>query len=758
MLVLENNHLYQLLDISKELHFIFDLQIKKVVYSNQSVENHFGISSNNNNSLSLSFLKEFVHYEDLYKIYQIDFEREGASGTVFIRLQRQDQTMAPYSITYKVRKDLIHQKLLVYVQAEPLKEANFRPQKQAFDYKDLFDHVPLGVAIHEGPEFVTTMANKAYYQIAAGKGPILGKRVVEIWPEIAESIIPLLEQVYITGMPYQVIDKELYLHRDQGMDQTFFSFSYIPLKNASGKTIAIQALVQETTNMVKTRREKEILSNRYKAIYKNIKDGILMLDKQGNLLEANQVALDMHHFDTVQEFNSFHKEFEEYFELQNLAGHQIPRQEWPINKALKGEKIRNLEIKLYRKDIDKSWYVLYSAFPLFDQHQQVIGCVVTINDRTEKRIYENKLEDLASRYRIIFETVDEGLFLINPEGKILEANQLGLKMHGYHDINEFNDEVAKYSSRVHLYNLNEKEVPLEQWPSIRSLKGEPVFNFQGFLKRIDTGEKMTISATSIPVISREGDIMAVVLSMRNITELKGIEEEREKLLNETKSTNQLLENLMYIAAHDLKGPVSNLKALLEMMKLIQSDQEKLDFIPRFRVISNQLVKTIGGLTEILQIQNIDESHIKTIDLANLTEHLLSFFNESILRCNGQLTYDFSQAGQVVYIESFLESVLKNLISNAIKYRDKKIPLSIHLKSTRENGFVMISIKDNGIGIDLDSHKNNLFKPFRRFTDQEQGTGVGLYLIKNMITKNGGDIKIESKLNQGSTFHCFLKEY
>jgi signal transduction histidine kinase len=197
--------------------------------------------------------------------------------------------------------------------------------------------------------------------------------------------------------------------------------------------------------------------------------------------------------------------------------------------------------------------------------------------------------------------------------------------------------------------------------------------------------------------------------------------------------------------------------LHNLLKSYQSAEEKVNFFPLIEKIFNQLENTINGLTEILQVQNISEQHVKKVYLNAVVEDIESSLKASIKK-NDTLTFDFEKAPSLRYVHSFLESVLKNLISNSIKYRKKDSPLNIHLESNRVDGFILVSVKDNGIGIDLEKYKNHLFQPFKRFTLQETGTGVGLYLIKSIISRNGGKIVVESNPGEGTTFKCYLKEY
>ena len=369
---------------------------------------------------------------------------------------------------------------------------------------------------------------------------------------------------------------------------------------------------------------------------------------------------------------------------------------------------------------------------------------------------KKELSSLRARYQTIFETVDEGIFLILPDGRIAEANQLGLHLHGYDNLCELNDMVEKYKSNVELHDFHGNTLPMDQWPSIRSLNGETVINYEGILHRIDSNEDLFVSINSKPVYGPDEELLAVVHSIRDITRKKTSEIEHEKQFYEIQSNHQILENLLYIAAHDLKGPINNFKLLYGIAES-STDDEKLNLFPRFESISSQLEKTITGLTEILEIQNIDQDYIRKINLKQLISNLNEELNENLIATNGTITCDL-EAEEITYVETFLVSILKNLLTNAIKYSKEGIPLKIKIESKREGSYLMILVEDNGIGIDLERYEKNLFKPFKRFTRQGEGTGVGLFLIRNMISRNGGYIKVDSIPGEGTKFYCYLKEY
>ena len=101
-------------------------------------------------------------------------------------------------------------------------------------------------------------------------------------------------------------------------------------------------------------------------------------------------------------------------------------------------------------------------------------------------------------------------------------------------------------------------------------------------------------------------------------------------------------------------------------------------------------------------------------------------------------------------------MLSNLITNAIKYRREDIPLTIEVTTKREKDYIVLTVKDNGIGIDLEKNLNMLFQPFKRLTDQGTGSGLGLSIVKRMIEHNHGYLEVSSMVGDGTEFKAYLK--
>lgn len=98
------------------------------------------------------------------------------------------------------------------------------------------------------------------------------------------------------------------------------------------------------------------------------------------------------------------------------------------------------------------------------------------------------------------------------------------------------------------------------------------------------------------------------------------------------------------------------------------------------------------------------------------------------------------------------------MSNAIKYYDENKKPEIRISSKKQDSYILLIVQDNGIGIDLERHRDRVFTPFKRFTTKAEGKRIGLNIIRTMIEKNGGRIEIESEVGRGTSFYVYLKEY
>ncbi|MEX2592646.1 MAG: HAMP domain-containing sensor histidine kinase [Anditalea sp.] len=113
--------------------------------------------------------------------------------------------------------------------------------------------------------------------------------------------------------------------------------------------------------------------------------------------------------------------------------------------------------------------------------------------------------------------------------------------------------------------------------------------------------------------------------------------------------------------------------------------------------------------------------------------------------------------EINHVRGYIFSVISNLLSNCIQYRKNDIPLEINIETWKQGAYTVLSIEDNGIGMDFEDIKSDLFKPFKRFTTGGEGKGIGLHLIKSMVEKTGGKIEVHSEEGKGTKFYIYFKD-
>jgi signal transduction histidine kinase len=111
--------------------------------------------------------------------------------------------------------------------------------------------------------------------------------------------------------------------------------------------------------------------------------------------------------------------------------------------------------------------------------------------------------------------------------------------------------------------------------------------------------------------------------------------------------------------------------------------------------------------------------------------------------------------EVYFSKSGLQSIIQNLVSNAVKYKspDRKLKVQISLFNTSD--YQILSISDNGLGIDLEKYGERLYNLYQRFHPETEGKGLGLYLVRSIIESAGGRIEVESEVNVGTTFKLYF---
>lgn len=221
--------------------------------------------------------------------------------------------------------------------------------------------------------------------------------------------------------------------------------------------------------------------------------------------------------------------------------------------------------------------------------------------------------------------------------------------------------------------------------------------------------------------------------------------------------NNRLEQFAYIISHNLRAPMARLVGLASVLEIVKNKEESSKIIQLMVNTTSEFDNVIKDLSQILSIKNLNTHVLEEIDLEELLNKALAMLEPEIKATRAKVIRDFRGAQMIYSLPQYIESIFYNLISNSIKYRFPNRPPVIKVTSRSENEYYRIEISDNGLGIDLQKHKNNIFSLYKRFHFHVEGKGLGLYLVKTQLDALGGKIEAKSKIDEGTTFILFLKK-
>lgn len=284
-------------------------------------------------------------------------------------------------------------------------------------------------------------------------------------------------------------------------------------------------------------------------------------------------------------------------------------------------------------------------------------------------------------------------------------------------------------------------------------KSKPLFHFQNrYVKK--NGEIIWLSWTSLPV---ESDQLVFAIA-KDITHSKRLEADRNALLTRLTSTNEDLKQLTYTTSHDLRSPVNNLLAVLDLLDISKiNDQEASELIRIVKLSGEYLKETLDNYVDALSEKHEKLATKEEVDLNISLNKVLLSISSLIETSKATIHTDFSKLDKITFNNAYMESVFLNLLTNAIKYaRPDRLP-EISITSEKVNGRNHVIFADNGMGFDMEKVKDQIFGLHQKFHNNIDSKGIGLYLVHNHITSLAGKISVESKVNEGAKFTMSFKD-
>lgn len=237
-----------------------------------------------------------------------------------------------------------------------------------------------------------------------------------------------------------------------------------------------------------------------------------------------------------------------------------------------------------------------------------------------------------------------------------------------------------------------------------------------------------------------------------IDQLKSTKENLQLVNHNLKRKNQELEEFSYVAAHDLRAPLTNIHSLLDMLEAENAiaDNSKPVF-DKVQEVAKQMCDKIRALNAVIALKTNNDTKKETVNFSEIIDRIKVNQSEEIISSRTIIKEDFTRTPSILYNQIQVESIMQNLISNAVKYKHQNRKPVIFIKTKLVKGKTVMTIKDNGIGFDQSTPPEKIFGLFKRMHTHVNGLGVGLYVTHSIITNNGGEISVKSEINKGTEF-------
>lgn len=390
-------------------------------------------------------------------------------------------------------------------------------------------------------------------------------------------------------------------------------------------------------------------------------------------------------------------------------------------------------------------YVFDRGFLVKDENGKAIRMIGAIQDITKQKEEEQRLKLLET---VITQTKDaivitDTHFHENELPKIIFVNPAFTNMTGF----KAKEVIGKSPSMFvgPKSDLNELDKLFKALQSVNECFIETI----SYRKN---KEEYWVNFSMIPIFNKDGEHTHWISIQRDITENKNQEKEKEQLIRELTQNNKDLKQFSYITSHNFRAPLSNLTGLLNLLEDIPIENEELkEILNGFNKSTKLLNDTINDLVKVVIIKDNPSIQKEDVVVNEVFENVFFQLNNQINLHKPTFKIEIDQDAVLQINKAYLESIILNLVTNAIKYRSLERKLKITIKVFKKENNVLLEIADNGIGIDMEKNKDQIFGLYQRFHNYPDSKGLGLYLVKSQVEAMGGSITVSSIVNKGTTF-------
>ncbi|MFN3942346.1 MAG: PAS domain S-box protein [Flavobacterium sp.] len=452
------------------------------------------------------------------------------------------------------------------------------------------------------------------------------------------------------------------------------------------------------------------------------------------VVEVNQACLDLHQAQSKEDLlNNFDKIFPQIayetftYQIISIIQNKTSFKTDSQVSTIHGE-LRNIHFQ---------WNVI-KGFE--DNYQRVI---IITEDITEKVKQEQEIRNSQAKITSLIATVEGVVWEGNP--KSYTPTFISDKVESF-----FGYPKELWSNQSNFREsimVEEKEKALKDY--MFNVERLEKFDLEYAIKN-QNGEKIWIR-DCVNVISLPNGDKSVRGIMMDITTLKEVQNQLTNSLEVLTEQNKRLLNFSHIVSHNLRSHASNILSLTSLIESTDLEEEKMEYVQLICQVAKQLDATMLNLTQLTEKQINNESSKKTLNLNEYVDKAIISLQKEMREAHFYLHKDFDLKITIFINPAFLESILYNIISNAIKFRNQKTNSYLKIKGYESENFTVIEFSDNGLGMNIKGKEHKVFQLYKMFHKNISTKGLGLFMTKNQVEAMGGTIEVESKEMEGTTF-------
>ncbi len=607
-------------------------------------------------------------------------------------------------------------------------------------FRSLYNRTPVMIhSLNQNGDFISVsdywLAKLGYQRMQ-----VIGKNINQFFTKssVRDSIkvrVPeLKKRGYDFDIPYQVIKRN-----GEIMDVLV---STIIEKSPQDHEFRYLAVMQDVTERKKIDDALQQSEDNLRNIFENTNIGYALLDADFFIISFNQ---------TMQKFaqNDLHKTLHLHtFSILYFAEARQLSLTSALNAVFKGETI-SYEINYVQPDGSDKWYKM-NMFPVLNKDSIASGVIMAVEDINENKLKELHLNKVVKEITDYKRALDESsiVLITNADGSITYANDNCLNITQYSFEELLNKDLKFLDSGYHSEDFFK-----QMWETIQTgaiWKGE-------IRNKNKSGQLFWVDCAIVPFVDKEGKPYQYISIQRDITLTKNAELELNKSFSLVNEQNKRLLNFSYIVSHNLRSHTSNIISILNFLEKEDSPTERNELMQHLKRVSRSLNDTLFNLNEVVSIRNNINLIIEPLNLLEYIHQALRVLNEQIKWKKLIVENSVPKDVMVNYNPAYLESILLNFISNAVKYSSSERQPKIEFSVFEEEGNLGLEIKDNGIGIDLKKNADKLFGMYKTFNNNPDARGIGLFITKNQIDAMGGKVEVESELGKGTSFKIYFSQ-